>query len=74
MSKGIVLMKQAAELVIKSTDVDLAIRHLEELSFSFDLATSGPGDFATFEIEAEPDASLDLSTYTPPRATLAIAG
>lgn len=73
LSRGIPLLKQAAELVLKSTDQELAIRHFSELTVAFpDVVTTGPSPFETIELDADPTgATLDLDTFAPPRATLA---
>ena len=73
LSRGIPLLKQAAELVLKSTDQELAIRHFTELTVTFpDVVTSAPAPFETIEFDTEPTgATLDLDTFAPPRAALA---
>lgn len=73
LSRGIPLLRQAAELVAKSTDQELAIRHFSELTVSLsDVVTSGPVPFDDADLELEPSGtSIDLDTFAPPRATMA---
>lgn len=73
LSRGIPLLRQAAELVSKSTDQELAIRHFSELTVSLsDVVTSGPVPFDDADLALEPSAtSIDLDTFAPPRATMA---
>lgn len=70
-SRGIPLLRQAAELVSKSTDQELAIRHFSELTVSLsDVVTSGPVPFDDADLALEPsETSIDLDTFAPPRAT-----
>lgn len=73
LSRGIPLLRQAAELVSKSTDQELAIRHFSELTVSLsDVATSGPVPYDDADLALEPsETSIDLDTFSPPRATMA---
>lgn len=72
LSRGIPLLKQAAELVLKSSDQELAIRHFSELTVAFpDVVTTGPAPFETIELDAEfSEDTLNLETFVPPRATM----
>lgn len=72
LSRGIPLLKQAAELVLKSTDQELAIRHFSELTVAFpDVVTTGPAPFEAIEFDVtSPGETLDLETFAPPRATI----
>lgn len=72
LSRGIPLLRQAAELVSKSTDQELAIRHFSELTVSLsDVVTTGPVPFDDADLALEPaEASIDLDTFAPPRATM----
>jgi hypothetical protein len=71
MTKGVLLMKQAAELVFKSSDQELAVRHLNELSLSFpDVVTTGPTDYGEFTIGQDEGVSIDVDTYVPLRPSL----
>jgi hypothetical protein len=71
MARGIPLLKQAAELVWKSSDQELAIRHFQQLSIEFpDVVTAGSVDFGEFAVEGLPGISVDLDSFTPPRAVI----
>ncbi len=73
LARGIPLLRQAAELVSKSTDQELAIRHFSELTVSLsDVVTTGPVPFDDADLALEPpETSIDLDTFAPPRATTA---
>jgi hypothetical protein len=66
LSRGIPLLRQAAELVSKSIDQELAIRHFSELTVSLsDVVTSGPVPYDDADLALEPsETSIDLDALS----------
>lgn len=75
LAKGIPLLRQAAEIVLRGGGDELAIRHFQELTMTFpNLVTSGPPLTADLSLDVDDadqgEGGLSVSTFAPPRAAI----
>ncbi|MGO9179410.1 MAG: hypothetical protein ACLQBX_02185 [Candidatus Limnocylindrales bacterium] len=73
LTRGLPLIRQAAELVLRTRGEEIAVRHFQELTMTFpSLVTASAPLLGQIEIEGhEPsEPELDLDRYTAPRAPI----
>jgi hypothetical protein len=72
LTRGVLLLRRAAELVMKSPEKDQSLKLLHELTMEFTVPTAAAPWHGELEIQAteQVTSALDPETHQPPRAAL----